>query len=120
VVAWLGEVDEDEVFMSVISFAELRRGIEMLPAGRRREDLATWVAGDLTDRFHGRILDVDRRVADGWGLLMASGRRSGKTLTAMDAFFASTAASHSLTLVTRNTRDFEGLGVPLLNPWDAS
>ena len=117
VVAWLEAVDEDDVFLSVISFAELRRGVELLPAGRRREDLATWIAEDLTERFHDRVLHVDRHVADAWGRVMARSQRSGRSLTAMDAFFAATAASRDLTLATRNVKDFEGLGVPILDPW---
>jgi len=120
VVAWFEAVDEDEVFMSVISFAELERGIELMPAGQRRDDLASWIADDLTDRFAGRVLDVDRRVADAWGSVMARGQRSGRTLTVMDAFFAATAKSHDMTLVTRNVRDFDGLGVPVLDPWEAA
>jgi predicted nucleic acid-binding protein len=119
IVAWLEAVDEDEVFMSVISFAELRRGVEVLPQGQRRKDLAIWINQDLPDRFDGRVLDVDRRVADAWGRVMARGQRSGRTMTAMDAFFAATAESYALTLVTRNVRDFESLGVPILDPWDA-
>jgi predicted nucleic acid-binding protein len=117
VVAWLAAVDEDDVFMSVVSFAELRRGVELLGAGQRRERLTTWIAEDLTSRFDGRILDVDRRIADAWGRLMARSQRAGKVLTAMDAFFAATAESHDMTLVTRNTQDFANLGVPLHNPW---
>jgi predicted nucleic acid-binding protein len=117
VVAWLADIDEDGVFMSVVSFAELRRGVELLSAGQRRERLTTWIAEDLTARFHGRILDVDRRTADAWGRLMARSQRAGKVLTAMDAFFAATAESHDMTLVTRNTGDFAHLGVPLHNPW---
>lgn len=119
VVAWLEAVDEDDVFMSVVSFAELGRGVELLPPGRRRQDLAIWIAEDLTERFHGRVLDVDRRVADAWGHVMVRCQRSGRTPTPMDAFFAATAESHGLTLVTRNVRDFEGLNVPLLDPWAA-
>lgn len=119
VIDWFADVDEDDVFMSVISFAELGRGVELLPAGQRRDDLGRWIAHDLTERFSGRILAVDRSVAEGWGRVMARGQRSGRTPTAMDAFFAATAESHDLTLVTRNVRDFEGLGVPLLNPWEA-
>ena len=117
VVAWFDAVDEDEVFLSVISFAELRRGVELLPAGQRREDLATWIAGDLSERFHGRVLDVDRHAAETWGRVMARGQRSGRSLTAMDGFFAATAESRDLTLVTRNVKDFEGLGVAILDPW---
>jgi predicted nucleic acid-binding protein len=118
VAAWLAAVDEDDVFLSVISFAELRRGVELLPAGGRREDLAKWIADDLAERFSGRILDVDRHVADSWGRMMARGQRSGRALPPMDAFFAATAESRDLTLVTRSGRDFQGLGVPLLNPWE--
>lgn len=119
VVAWLADVDEDQVFLSVVSFAELRRGVDLLEPGRRRDRLEEWLADDLTARFHGRILDVDRRVADGWGQLMARSQRAGHALASMDAFFAATALRHELTLVTRNVRDFDGLGVALHNPWGA-
>ena len=71
VISWLAEVDEDRVFVSVISFAEIRRGVEMLPAGRRRERLATWLAEDLAARFEERILDIDPYVAETWGVVMA-------------------------------------------------
>jgi hypothetical protein len=117
VVAWLSAVDEDEIFMSVISLAELRRGIELLPVGRRREQLADWVDDDLVARFHGRLLVVDRLVADAWAGIMSRTERAGKRLGVMDAFLAATAESHDLTLVTRNTRDFNALGLPLFNPW---
>ncbi|HSR26632.1 MAG TPA: type II toxin-antitoxin system VapC family toxin [Candidatus Eisenbacteria bacterium] len=119
VVAWLAAVDEDQVFLSVISFAELRRGVELLPGGDRRERLANWIADDLTTRFHGRVLEVDRRVADAWGEMMSRSQRAGRALGAMDGFFAATARSHDLTLVTRNTRDFERLGLDLHDPWAA-
>jgi predicted nucleic acid-binding protein len=117
VVAWLAEVDEEQVFMSVVSFAELRRGVDLLPAGRRRDRLEDWVAGDLAERFDGRVLDVDRRVADAWGRITARSQRAGHALGSMDAFFAATAESHELTLITRNVRDFDGVGIPLHNPW---
>lgn len=120
VVAWLAEVDEDQVFLSVVSFAELRRGVDLLAPGRRRDRLEEWLADDLTARFHGRILDVDRRVADAWGQIMARSQRAGRGLASMDAFFAATALRHELTLVTRNVRDFDGLGVALHNPWEAA
>jgi predicted nucleic acid-binding protein len=117
VVAWFAAVDEDQVFVSVISFAELRRGVELLPVGQRRERLATWIADDLTARFHGHTLDVDRRVADTWASVMARSQRAGRTLATMDGLVAATAESHDLTLVTRNVRDFECLDLPLHNPW---
>jgi predicted nucleic acid-binding protein len=101
----------------VVSFAEIRLGIEMLPEGRRRQRLAAWLADELASRFEGRILPVDRRIAETWGILTVRGSHAGATLGSMDAFFAATAESRRLTLVTRNTEDFAAMGIPLLNPW---
>ena len=119
VISWLAEVDEDRVFISVISFAEIRRGVETLAAGRRHERLATWLAEELSVRFEERILDIDRQVADTWGVLMARGQKIGMTLGSMDAFVAATAEAHGLTLVTRNVKDFRRLGISVLDPWQA-
>lgn len=118
VVAWLGQVDEDEVFMTVVSFAELRRGVALLDSPVRRQQLNRWIDEDLTDRFHRRILTVDLAVAEAWGRITADASRAGRPAGAMDAFFAATAQVHDLTLATRNVRDFAHLGVPLFNPWE--
>ena len=117
VVAWLADVDEDRVFLSVVTFAEIRHGVELMPAGRRRERLAAWLADELPARFESRILGIDRRVAEAWGVAMARSQQHGVGLGSMDAFLAATAAVHRLTLVTRNVRDFEIAGIPLLDPW---
>jgi hypothetical protein len=117
VIAWTAGLDEDRVFISVISFAEIRRGVEILPNGRRRERLAAWLAEDLPARFEQRILDTDLRVAETWGMLMARGPKIGLTLGSMDAFIAATARAHGLTLATRNIKDFQRLGLSLLDPW---
>jgi predicted nucleic acid-binding protein len=118
VVAWLAEVEEDEVFLSVISIAELRRGIELLAAGRRRQRLEKWLSDDLADRFHRRILAIDLPVADAWGRITARATRAGRTVGSMDALVAATAEVHGLALATRNTKDFDHLGVSLFNPWE--
>ncbi len=118
VISWLGATDEEQIYLSVASFAELRIGIELLPRSRRRNRLTSWLAEDLPVRFEGRILDVDRKTADAWGSAMARGRKAGVTVGTMDALFAATAEANGLTLVTRNVRDFQELNVPLLNPWD--
>jgi predicted nucleic acid-binding protein len=118
VLGWLDTVDEDRVFISVASIAELRRGVALMDAGRRRAALAAWLANDLPARFADRILPIDHAVAERWGDLMAQSRRSGVALSVMDAFFAATALAKDITLVTRNVRDLEAFGVLLLNPWD--
>jgi predicted nucleic acid-binding protein len=107
VISWLTEGDEDRVFLS---FAEIRRGIELLPAGHRRERLATWLAEELPARFEERVLNIDQHVAEIWGVIMARGRKIGLTLGSMDGFVAATTEAHGLTLVTRNVKDFQGLG----------
>lgn len=75
VVAWVRAEDETRFYLSVLSFGEIRRGIEQLPQSPRRERLRLWLEVDLTDRFQGRILDIDRRVAEIWGMIMGGGRR---------------------------------------------
>jgi toxin FitB len=117
VLDWLAATDEDRLFISVVSIAEIRRGVVLLPHGRRRNRLADWLSRDLSDRFAGRMLDVGLRVAESWGDLMAESHARGATLEPLDAFFAATALAHGLTLVTRNLRDFQACGVDLLNPW---
>ncbi len=117
VVRWLADTDEDRICLSVITFAEIRQGVEAMPAGRRREALHAWLQDELPLRFEGRILGIDLAVAGAWGGIMARGSKTGVTLGVMDGFFAATAETHALTLVTRNTRHFERLGLALLNPW---
>ena len=117
VLAWLNGLDEDRAFISVASIAELRRGVALMPEGRRRAALAAWLANDLPARFAGRILPIDAPVAERWGDLMAAARKLGFALSVMDGFFAATALSRVLVLATRNTKDFAALGVPLFNPW---
>ncbi len=119
VVAWLADVDEDRVFLSVASFAELRHGIERMPEGRRRERLTSWLAEDLPLRFEGRVVGIDRAVAEAWGVIVAHSQKAGATISAMDAFFAATAQQRDLTLVTRDVQDFGTLDIALLNPWSS-
>lgn len=117
VVSWLSEIEEDSVFLSVVTFAELRHGIERLPTSKRRKQLDEWLRGELPLRFEQRILPVDGAVADEWGRLVARHDSLGRPIHAMDALIAATAQVYSLTLVTRNTSDFEASVKSLVNPW---
>jgi len=118
VLTWLDAIDEDRVFLSVASIAELRRGVVLLDPGRRRAALTAWLSDDLPARFAGRILPIDSAIAESWGDLMAESRRTGTALSVMDGFFAATALAKKLTLVTRNVKDFAPFGVPLIDPWN--
>jgi predicted nucleic acid-binding protein len=117
VLSWLEELDEDRAFISVVSIAEIRRGIALMSDGRRREALAQWLAEDLPQRFDQRVLPVDQPVALAWGDLMGVTKRSGRGLSSMDGLIAATAIAGELALATRNTKDFEGFGIELVDPW---
>ena len=115
-IAWLEEIDEDRVFLSVVTLTELRYGIERLAAGKKRRGLEDWVQNELPLRFEARILSIDAPVADACGRLAAQRESQGRPIDAMDTYIAATAEVHHLTLVTRNDSDFEGT-VSCLNPW---
>jgi predicted nucleic acid-binding protein len=117
VVAWLAQVDEDRVFISVITLAELRYGIERLAAGNRRKRLDRWLRNELPPRFEGRVLPVDESIADVWGRVVARSEAAGRPISVTDAFIAATVEVHKLTLVTRNASDFEPTLKSIVNPW---
>lgn len=115
-IGWMESADEDRIFISVVSLAELRYGVERMTAGRRRSRLEEWLRDELPLRFEGRILPVDVEVADAWGKTVSRSESAGRPIGAMDAFLAATAEIHRLTLVTRNVSDFPLLKA-ILNPW---
>jgi predicted nucleic acid-binding protein len=119
VVAWLAAADEDLLFLSVLAFAEIRLGIELLPEGRKRARISRWLDRQLAARFEGRIIGIEREIAETWAAIVARGRARGIAPPILDAFVAATALVHRMTLVTRNERDLAGLDVPILNPWRA-
>jgi predicted nucleic acid-binding protein len=119
VLDWLDGLDEDRSFISVVSIAEIRRGVALMDEGRKREALAEWLARDLPQRFEQRVLPVDEPVALAWGDLMGLAKRRGRGLSSMDGLIAATAIARELTLATRNTKDFEGFGLELFDPWTA-
>ncbi len=119
VAAFLHEADEDRLFLSVVTLAELSRGVALKSDGKTKRALEAWLANDLAERFSGRVVDIDRRIANAWGDLMASAKRRGLALHVMDGFLAATAMTRGLTLATRNVKDFAPLGVPVLDPWNS-
>lgn len=118
VLAWLDQVDEDRTFLSVASVAEIAKGVAQLEEGRRKSALQQWLDVDLGARFGNRLLAIDRETALAWGRLMAAAKREGRGLSVMDGWIAAVALRHELTLVTRNTRDFGGIAIELLDPWN--
>ena len=117
VLAWLDELDEDRSFISVVSIAEIRRGVVLMSNGRKRDALVEWLVRDLPQRFEHRVIPVDEGVALAWGDLMGEAKRSGRGMSSMDGLIVATAIAHGLILATRNIKDFEGFGIDLINPW---
>jgi toxin FitB len=119
VIAWMDAAQEELLYLSVLTFGEIRKGLAELPPSKRRTHLEMWMQLELRARFAGRILPIDVSVADRWGVLAASAKKEGKALSTIDGMLAATALQHNLTLVSRNARDFAPTQVQVLNPWKA-
>jgi predicted nucleic acid-binding protein len=115
--AWLHQVDQATLYLSVLTVGEIRKGIEALVPGRRRTQLEIWLDGELRALYGAHLLPVTERIADRWGRLHVHAQRQGRPLPVIDGLLAATALEHNLTLVTRNVRDFAHVPVPLFSPW---
>jgi predicted nucleic acid-binding protein len=89
----------------------------MLPESKRRNHLRQWLAHTLRPWFEGRVLPVNESIAERWGVLAGQCKLNGRPLKVEDGLIAATALEHGLTVVTRNVKDFEGLGVLVIDPW---
>ena len=118
VAKFLADAEEDDLYVSVVSLAELHYGIQRLAQGAKRAKLEKWFADELLRRFEGRIFLVDGMAAAEWVVIMARGERRGQPMSEMDAWIAATASIHELTIVTRNVADFAAHEGTLLNPWE--
>jgi predicted nucleic acid-binding protein len=115
VLDWMAD-NEEHLFLSVITIAELQAGISRLADGRRKTFLQEWL-DTLRGQFHESILAFDEMAAVTWGHLEADLIRKGNKIPARDSFLAAAARQHKLTIVTRNEKDFAKAGLKVLNPW---
>lgn len=116
---WLEAADAASLYASVLTLAEIRFGVELLPPGKRRTQLEEWLDRDLPAWFGDRVLAVDRSIADRWGVLRAQAQMKGRPLAVVDGLLAATALQHDLTVVSRNVSDFSAVGLTVVNPWEA-
>ena len=117
VVQWVDATDESLLYISVLTLGEIRKGITLLPDGRRRASLESWLDHDLLTRFAGRVLPVDIAVADRWGRLSGSNAAKKSPVPVIDGLLAATALHHNLTLVTRDISHAAITGMDAFNPW---
>ena len=117
VVAWLKKQDEESLYLSVLTFGEIEKGIEKSVDGTRRNKLRLWVEEDLKQRFEGRILPIDMQVASKWGEIQGKSEAAGKPLPSIDGLIAVTGLVNNCVVVTRNVSDMQQSSVELYNPW---
>ena len=120
VTAWVTAQQESNLYLSVLTLGELRRGIERLQDGRKRIRLTNWLDSDLKSRFSGRLLPVNEDVVERWGIVTAQSMAKGLPLPVIDGLIAATALVHGFTVVTRNVSDMQAFGVLLFNPWTSA
>jgi len=118
VVAWVSDLNETRLFVSVLSLGEIQKGVARLEDGQRKNAFQHWLEQDLLVRFEGRILPLDLDMALEWGSMSATAESRGKPAPVVDALLAVTAMVRNLTLVTRNVKDFASFPVKVLNPWN--
>jgi hypothetical protein len=121
VLAFIADHPLDDLYISTVTFAELRFGIELLTEGdNRRDELNDWITHEIRPMFERRVLPITEDVMLRWRILVHEGRKTGHTYSQPDLIIAATALHHGLTLVTRDRGDFEKARVPVLNPWEAA
>lgn len=116
---WLEDADDEQLFFSVISLAEICKGIAKLPESKKRTQLQDWLDSTLRPWFAGRILPITEPIAEQMGRWAGEEEVKGRTIKIADGLIAATALHHELTVVTRNVRDFAGFGIPIFNPWNS-
>jgi predicted nucleic acid-binding protein len=118
VVEWLDRQPSDSVWLSSITVFETRFGLALLPKGRRRRGLERAFESVLTEDLANRVLDFDSVAAATAAQLAADRQRAGRVVDLRDTLIAGIALARRATIATRNTKHFEGLDVPVINPWD--
>lgn len=115
--AWPASQNSSEVFLTVITEAELLYGMNIMPGGKRKDSLRSAIDRLLTRDFRGRILSLESPAAAAYARLTAARRSTGRQIAEFDGPIAAITAAHQATLATRNTSDFQGCGIALINPW---
>ncbi|MCE5295357.1 MAG: type II toxin-antitoxin system VapC family toxin [Chlamydiales bacterium] len=117
VTEWIAERNEQLFSVSALTFGEIKKGIGLAQDQQLKKNLQMWLEDFIIPRFWSRIITIDGAVGLAWGELIAKQPKNGRVLPAIDSLIAASAIAHNLQIVTRNTKDFEGLNIPIVNPW---
>ncbi len=118
VIHWLNEVPSDRLFLSVLTIAEIRKGIVKMPESKRKNYLSEWI-NTLLEDYKDRIISIDLRDAENWGFIQGNAEKKGRPMSTIDGLIAAQTYSNNLTLVTRNESDFSQSAIPINNPWNS-
>jgi len=114
---WLSAQDGKTIYFTAVGEAELRHGVAVMPAGRRRTALSAAIEGIMDEDFRDRILPFDRAAARAYADIAAKRRSVGRPISQFDCQIAAIARAHDASVATRNTADYEDCGVAIINPW---
>jgi len=117
VLNWISAQKEQSLYVSVLSFGEIQKGIEKVADSKRKQRLQLWVKNDLYNRFNNRIIPINLSVANKWGEIQALSEKIGKPMPSIDGLIAVSGLVNDCIVVTRNTTDMENSHAALLNPW---
>ena len=119
VIAWIDAQALETLFLSAITLAELRAGVALLPAGKRRAGLHESLETRVLPLFAGRVLPFDLGCTQAYAEMMARARASGLAIASADGYIAAIAAANGLAVATRDTGPFVAVGAAVINPWQA-
>jgi tRNA(fMet)-specific endonuclease VapC len=117
VIHWIDSLEPENVYLTVMTIGEIRKGIAKLPEFNRKETLENWLNDELLLRFRGKILAIDTDVILTWGQLTGKLELEGKRMAAIDSLIAAIALHNDCSLLTRNEEDFKYAGLTIINPW---
>ena len=120
VLEWLNRQASATLYLTTINIAELCAGVEVLPTGKRRTQLYNAIANEVLPLFEGRVLTFDPDAAVGFARVFSKAQAAGNPMDFADCAIAAIAMTHRFIVATRNSKDFKGSGVELLDPWEAA
>lgn len=117
VINYILPLDENDLYLSVITIGEIKTGIEKLEYGSKKEKLLHWLENDLLNRFEDRIVDIDTSIMLQWGVINNKLKKLGKPLPIIDSLIGATSEIKDFILITRNEKDFQNLNIKIVNPF---
>jgi predicted nucleic acid-binding protein len=117
VLAFIAAQPLEQLYVSAVTFAEIRFGIEVVTDASRRAELNDWLAHKVRPMFEQRVLAISEDIMFKWRLLVEEGRKARHTFSQPDLIIAATALDHGLTVVSRDVGDYRKARAPVLNPW---